>query len=80
MKEAELPEELRKLAPADRQAFIDQKQAERERLQKRIQELNKERQQFVAEKQKASGESKTLDTAIATTLREQAAKKESRFE
>ena len=80
VKDSELPEELRKLAPADRQAFIDQKQAERERLQKRIQELNKERQQFVAEKQKASGEAKTLDTAIATTLREQAAKKEIRFE
>jgi hypothetical protein len=80
IKDAELPEELRKLPAPARQAYIDEKQAERGKLQERIQQLNKERQQFVAEKMKASGESKTLDTAIATTIREQAAKKEIRFE
>ena len=78
--EADLPEELRKLAPAERQAVIDKKLAERTRLQSRIQELNKDRQQFVAQKQKESGESKTLDIAITTTVREQAKKKEIRFE
>ncbi len=80
IKESDLPEEMRKLDRAERQAFIDKKHEERAKLQTRVQELNKERQLFVAEKQKAAGESKTLDSAISKTIREQAAKKEIRFE
>jgi hypothetical protein len=80
VKDAELPEEVRKLAPAERQGFIDKKLEERTRLQARIQELNKERQQFVVEKAKASGETQTLDIAISKTIREQAAKKEIKFQ
>lgn len=80
VKEAELPEEMRKLPKAERQAFVDKKLAERTKIQDRIQTLNKERQKFVAAKQKEAGESKTLDVAISKTVREQAAKKEIRFE
>lgn len=80
VKDADLPEELRKLDKPARQAFIDKKLNERSKLQTRIQELNKERQQFIATKQKEAGESKTLDVAISKTIREQAAKKQIRFE
>lgn len=80
IKDADLPEEVRKLDPAGRQAYIDGKMAERTKLQARIQQLNKERQQFVAQKQKESGDTRTLDVAISKTIREQAAKKQIRFE
>lgn len=79
IKEADLPEEIRKLDKAERKTYVDKKMAERTKIQTRIQELNKERQEYVAKKQKESGESKTLDVAISKTIREQAAKKEIQF-
>lgn len=77
VKDEELPEEVRKMAPAARQAYVDEKAAERERLQKEIKKLNEERQRFLAEqaREKGAAAPATLDRAVSTAVREQAAKK-----
>lgn len=72
VKEADLPEEMKQLKPEERAAYVEQKCAEREKLQTRIRELNKERQNYVATQQKESGEGKTLDAVIGKAVREQA--------
>jgi len=77
---AALPAEMKNMRPEERQGYVDKKAAERVELQKQINTLNAERQKFVAQKQKELGQSKTLDSAIATTVREQAAKKDFKFE
>lgn len=75
VKEADLPKELKALKPEDRQSYVDQKAAEREKIQGEIRKLNEERLRFIAAKQKESGKTDTLDTAIGKTIREQASAK-----
>jgi hypothetical protein len=79
LRDEELPAELKILAPGARAAFIDQKAAERAKIQSDIKKLNEERQKFVAEKAKESGEVATLDKVIVQAVREQAAKKAIEF-
>lgn len=71
----ELPAELKDLKPEERQAVVDKKAAERAKIQSDIKRLNEERQKFVAAKQKESGKTDTLDTAISKVVREQASAK-----
>ena len=79
LSDAELPKELKPLSPAARQAYIDEKAAERTKLQSDISRLNEERKKFVAEKAKEKGGEATLDNAISQVVREQAAKKAIEF-
>ncbi len=79
IKEQDLPAELKSLKPEERQGYLDQKAAEREKIQAQIKKLNQERQQYVAEKNKENGQEDTLDKAIVKAVREQAAKKEITF-
>jgi hypothetical protein len=79
---AQLPRELQELAPAARQAVIDEKAAERVKLQTQIQVLNEERKKFIAAQSQLQDPSKkadTLDNAIAAAVKEQAAKKKIEF-
>ncbi len=75
VQEADLPAELKALKPEQRQSYLDEKSAEREKLQAQIKKLNEERQSYVAEKAKESGKDDTLDKAIVKAVREQAEKK-----
>jgi hypothetical protein len=79
LSDAELPEELKTMAPAARQTYIDTKAAERSKIQADINRLNEERKKYVAEKAKEKGEESTLDNAISKVVREQAAKKAIEF-
>ncbi|MEQ1748979.1 MAG: VWA domain-containing protein [Prosthecobacter sp.] len=79
VREEELPKELKVLKPEARQAFVDQKAANRVKIQSDIKKLNDERQKFVAEKAKEKGEVATLDKVIVQAVREQAAKKAIEF-
>lgn len=79
VKEADLPPEMQSLKPEERQAYLDKKAAERAQIQSEIQKLNEERQKYVAEKAKESGQDDTLDKAIVKAVREQAEKKEITF-
>jgi len=77
LKESELCEDLQKLTPEQRLAFVQKKLEERETLNRRIRELNTQRQKLVdAELKKLAGEaSKALDEAMRQTIREQAAQR-----
>ncbi len=73
VKDDELPENLRKLSPTERQALIDKQVAERNALNAKLTELVKKRDQHVAEQQakqpKAPADS--FDRAVETTLKAQ---------
>lgn len=80
--EDQLPEELRKMTVEQRTAFITAKAAERKKLQEQISELGKQRDAFVAKERKRLAETtgNTLDEAMITAVRAQAAKKSFVFE
>lgn len=75
VKEADLPEEMKKMSVDERKAYLATKTAEREEIQKKVLTLNKEREAYVATKRKESAKTDTLDTAMVKALRTQAEKK-----
>lgn len=75
VKEADLPEEMKKMTVEEREAYLAKKTAEREEIQKKVLALNKEREAYVATKHKESSKTDTLDTAMSKALRAQAEKK-----
>jgi hypothetical protein len=75
VKEADLPEEMKKMNADERKAYITKKTTERDELQKKVLALNKERETYVAAKRKESAKTDTLDTAMTKALRAQAEKK-----
>jgi hypothetical protein len=79
---ADLPEELRKLGPAERKAYVEKKGKERVELQKKIAELSRARVAFLAQAQakQAPGSTDTLDSAMIKAVRAQAAKHRYTFE
>jgi len=82
VKEADLPENMRKMDAREREAYVGSQLNERQRLQKEINTLNLERQKYVDAETKKQAEAKgkkTLDAAMSETLRAQAAKREFRF-
>jgi hypothetical protein len=80
LKKDDLPKEMQRLNVKEREAFIQKKSEERTQLQAKINELNKQRTVFVAQQAKNSVSTNTLDTAIVTAVREQAAKRNYKFE
>ncbi len=75
--EAELPEELRKMTPEQRERHVLGLAAKREELQKQIAELAKKRDAYIQEelKKKASAPDRAFDEAVRGALREQGKKK-----
>jgi len=75
VKEADLPDELKKLKPAERLAYLKKKAEERAAIQKKIEELSAKRQKKVDEeraKAPKSSNEKALDEAIKGVVRDQA--------
>jgi hypothetical protein len=75
IKEADLPEEMKKMTAEERKAYLEKKIAERAEIQKQVLALNKERETYVATQRKESAKTDTLDTAMTKALRSQAEKK-----
>jgi hypothetical protein len=73
VKDEDLPDTLRALKPAERQAAIDKSMAERKHLNARMAELVRKRDQYVLEQRKtAPGKpADSFDRAVAETLRAQ---------
>lgn len=80
MKESELPKEIQGKNKAEKEAFIQQKSKEREDVRSQILVLNKKRMEYIAEKQKASGDTNSLDAAMIKAIKEQAARKNFTFQ
>ncbi len=76
----DLPEPMQSMTAAERKQFIDEQRAKRAEIREKIRRLDAERRRYVAEKQRETGEAGALDRAIIDAVREQAAKKNFRFE
>lgn len=76
IKPADLPKELQNLSEAELKTRIKDAGRKRAELQKEIQALNKQREEFVAAEMKKQAENgaKTLDQALVETTRSQAEK------
>ena len=73
LKTEQLPAEMRKLNVTERKAFIEKNATERGELQKKIQQLDADRDKYVAQHRKETAD--TLDTAVISAVREQSAKR-----
>ena len=83
VKEEDLPEDMQSMTLERRQKYVEERGAERKRLQERINELNAERKEYVAAKRKEMAEKsgeKTLDQALVEAIRSQASQKDFRFD
>jgi Mg-chelatase subunit ChlD len=77
VKDADLPAELRKLSPDERRREIQKRLDERSKLRAEIVSLAKQRDEFLStEKKKRNGGAQdSFDTAVASALKEQMARK-----
>lgn len=82
LKDEELPETMRKLKPAEREAYVKQKAAERAAVQEEIRKLAAERDAYVKKESAKQGldENKGFDKAVRETLAKQAKEKGFTFE
>lgn len=82
VKPEDLPENLRKMSLKEQQTYLDKQADLRGKLQQQINDLNTDRNKFVAEKRKqlaAETGEKTLDQALVEAIRVQAAGKSFEF-
>jgi Mg-chelatase subunit ChlD len=70
LKAEEMPEELKKLSPAELEKALAAKAAEREKLQKEIRELSEKRQRHLADEAKKQGK-KPLESHLFDCIKEQ---------
>ena len=80
VKKEDLPKELQKLTQEELMAHVETQIACRTDLQKKILTLTTERDTHVAEKRRELGEDKSLGSAVASAVRNQAATKGVTFE
>ena len=80
VKPEELPVEMRKMTEVERKSYVATKAQEREKLQAEINRLNSDRTKYVAEQSRKQSTTNTLESAVITTVREQAQKRNYRFE
>lgn len=79
----ELPAEMQKMSTDERKSYVKGMETKRAELQKKIAGLNKDREAYLAKKQKESAEKggeDTFDAAVIKAVRSQAAKKAFTFE
>lgn len=80
IEEAALPQELKGKTIEEKEEYINEMAVERKEIQKEIQALSVKRQDYVAEKQKESGDEEMLDKVMIKSIKEQALSKSFSFE
>jgi hypothetical protein len=75
----QLPQEMRDMNSLERKNYIAEKAGKRKEIQTQINTLNTERQKYIAEQQKKTGDN-TLDQAVLGAIRKQAREKNYVFE
>jgi len=81
VKNEDLPENMRKMSVEERKAYVEGKQKERADIQAKVQRLNEQRKIYVAaEMSKQQKEGQTLGSAVIQAVREQAQKRNFKFE
>lgn len=79
MNKDELPKELQEKSLEERKQYVEQKSAERERIQTEIREEGKKRDAFLAEQKAKNGPDTSLEGAILGAIREQAKQRGFKF-
>lgn len=74
IKKEELPAELKGKDAEEIKTYVEQKAAERTKIQKAIQELNTKRSEYIAAENKKTGAQNTLHSAMTKAMREKAEK------
>lgn len=80
LKEEELPVEMQKMKVDERKAYVEKNSQQRTKLQKQISDLNAEREKYVAQRMKETAGANTLDSVVITAVRDQAQKRNFKFE
>jgi hypothetical protein len=80
MKTDELPDEMKKMTPAQRKQYVDTMAQKRSTIQKKIGQLNAERSVYVEKEMKKKAGDNTLGKAIIDAMRNQAKEKGYTFE
>ncbi len=80
LKTEELPAPMQKMDAGERRVFIEKNSKERAEIQARINQLNAEREQYVAQRMKEVAGTNTLDSVVISAVREQSAKRNFKFE
>ena len=76
----QLPKEMQNMTVEERNKYIEKKAKEREKYQNKINELDKQRRDYIAKKIAEKPEDNTLDAAMLKIIREQASNKNYKFE
>jgi hypothetical protein len=74
-KDEELPSEMKGMNAEQRKGFVKQKASERDKIQKEIQTLNKQRQEYISSHTPKDSQQAMLDDAMIKAIREQATAK-----
>ena len=69
-----LSDEMKKMSPAERKAYIDKKAADRKAIQAKIDDLNKKRAAYLADEAKKGGGKDSFDGKVLDAVREKSAK------
>ncbi len=75
VKEEDLPDNLKKLSPADRKKEIDKRLDERKQIRSEIVELSKQREAFIKTERVKLGKQDGFDAAVSNALTEQMVRK-----
>ena len=76
VKSDDLPDDLKKLPPAERRKEVDRRLAERQKMRDEIVSLSKQRDEYItAERKKQTGGQNGFDAAVAAALKDQMARK-----
>lgn len=76
VKSEDLPDELQKMKPEERKKEVERRLTERKKMREEIVSLSKQRDEYItAERKKSSGGQSGFDSAVASALKEQMARK-----
>lgn len=80
LKQEELPDEMQKMTPEERKAYLDAKIKEREEIRKKIAELDAKRADYLKKEMEKLGDKDSFDKAVNRAIHEQAEKKGIKFD
>lgn len=80
VKTEDLPAEMKKMTAEERKTYIEKNAKEREQLQTKVNQLNADREKYVALRMKEVAGTNTLDAVVISAIREQGQKRNFQFE